>query len=538
MSKGIVGSALQGSPTGTAATRVIGTLHPFVERPVRSGLGMLNALLLSVAYSSTPAQAAPLVAAEDSHVSVTHGTVSLRDGHRIGYTARVGYLPLTTDDTREEMAHLYFAAFAADRQRGAPPRPITFVFPGGPGAPASLSHDGPRMVVVKDGEAKVTDNPDTFLSFTDLVLVDPVGTGYSRVTKPEYTSMFYGIKQDTDSLVEFVRLFLQRYDPAESPIFLSGGSWGSVRSILVADAAMNRGIPIRGIMVSAEGAILSIIGTDSYYATLVPGFTLVAFTHHRLPTDLQNDRNHAVAEAQAWADSVYLPALARGNTLPEDERRKVATQMARLTGLKVDVIESHGLKLSQEDFANELLRDAGKSVGFYDTRITGPAQTGTYDPTKDPSLRARGVAYPSLAERYLLNRELGMVSSNYYAGPFGGGWPVKEGFQDWMATKWGMPMEQEPIGIGMEVVLPTFVRIVDRNVRVLIGQGDYDWACPPFGVEYVVSRVSPAHKQDVTVTRYESGHSVPEGQFAVDAAAFVSKVLKEPKPPIPKTMVD
>jgi pimeloyl-ACP methyl ester carboxylesterase len=445
---------------------------------------------------------------------------------------------MVTDDTQEVAAHLYFAAFTADRPPGTLPRPITFVFPGGPGAPATLSHDGPRIVVVKDGEAKVTDNPDTFLSFTDLVLVDPVGTGYSRVTKAEYTSKFYGIKQDTDSLVEFVRLYLQRFDPAESPVFLSGGSWGSVRSILVADAAINRGIPIRGIMVSAEGAILSIIGTDPYYATLIPGFTLVAFTHHRLAPDLRGDRNKAIADAQAWASSVYLPALARGNTLPDDERRRIAAQMARLTGLKVEVIESHGLKLSQEEFANELLRDEGKSVGFYDTRITGPAQTGSYDATKDPSLMARGVAYPSLAERYLLNRELGMVSNNYYAGPFGGGWPVKEGLQDWMAVKWGMPMEQEPVGIGVEVVLPTFVRIVEKNVRVLIGQGNYDWACPPYGVDYVASRVSPTHKHDVTVTRYESGHSVPEAQFAADAAAFVSKVLKEPKPPTPKASLD
>src|SRR5262249_6681483 len=150
------------------------------------------------------------------------------------------------------------------------------------------------------------------------------------------------------------------------------------------------------------------------------------------------------------------------NALSDDERHGVVAQMARLTGLKPQVIESHNLKVSQEDFANELLRDEGKSVGFYDTRVTGPAQTGTYDPTKDPSLMARGVAYPSLAERYLLNRELGMRSTDYYAGPFGGGWPVKEGYLDWMAVKWGMPMEQEPIGIGMEIVLPTFVRIVDR----------------------------------------------------------------------------
>ena len=178
------------------------------------GFGMRSALILAVVVCSASAYAAPLVPVEDSHVSVTHGTVDLRDGHRIGYTARAGFLPLITDGTREETAHVYFAAFAADRSPGTHRRPITFVFPGGPGNPASLSHDGPRVVMVKDGEAKVTDNPDTFLSFTDLVLVDPVGTGYSRVTKPEYTSLFYGIKQDTDSLVEFVRLYLQRYDPA------------------------------------------------------------------------------------------------------------------------------------------------------------------------------------------------------------------------------------------------------------------------------------------------------------------------------------
>ena len=111
--------------------------------------------------------------------------------------------------------------------------------------------------------------------------------------------MFYGIKPDTDALVEFVRLYLQRYDPVESPILLSGGSWGSVRSILFAEAAMNRAIPIRGIMVTAEGTILSVIEADSYYAALIPGFTWVAWPHHRLLPVLQNDRTKAIAERRA-----------------------------------------------------------------------------------------------------------------------------------------------------------------------------------------------------------------------------------------------
>ena len=98
-------------------------------------------------------------------------------------------------------------------------------------------------------------------------------------------------------------------------MFLSGGSYGSIRSILVADAAIKRGIPIRGIMVSAEGASLSLIGTDTAYANLVPGFAVIAQAHGKLPPDLQADRSKAIAEAKAWATDVYLPALAKGTRL-------------------------------------------------------------------------------------------------------------------------------------------------------------------------------------------------------------------------------
>jgi carboxypeptidase C (cathepsin A) len=376
------------------------------------------------------------------------------------------------------------------------------------------------------------------LGATDLVLVDPVGTGYSRVTKPDYTHLFYSIKGDRDSLVEFVRLYLQAYDPAESQIFLSGGSYGSIRSILVADAATKRGIPIRGIMISAEGASLSLTGTDIAYANLIPGFAVIAQAHGKLPPDLQADRSKAISEAKAWAADVYLPALMKGNTLSAEARRKVATEMSRYSGLKAEVIESYDLRIGAEAFTNELLRDEGKSIGFYDTRIAGPAQTGAYDATRDPSLMARGVAYPSLAERYLLNRELGMVSSNYYAGPFGGGWPIREGVEDWMSVKWGFSLSQEPVGEGIEIVLPTLLQIVNSGVPVLIGVGYYDWACSPFGADYVAARVPAAQKDRIRVIHYESGHGVPADKFNADASAFIAGILKQPKPPVPKNMTD
>jgi carboxypeptidase C (cathepsin A) len=500
--------------------------------------GVLAAMLSIMPAAAQQATGAAAPRPESDGVATSKRTITLRDGRRLSYTARAGYLPLVNDATREVTAHVYFVAYAAETARGAKPRPLTFVFPGGPGSTSTMSDAGPRRVVVKDGVATVVDNPDTFLATTDLILIDPVGTGYSRMTKPEYTPLFYGVKADRDSLVEVMRLYLQRYDPFESPIFLMGGSYGSIRSVLVADAAMNRGIPIRGIMITAEGVSLSVNGTDLHYSILMPGFTIVAHAHKKLPADLQSDRDKAVAAAKKWTTETYVPALARGNALSTEERHRIALEMARFSGLKPEVIEAHNLRLGLEEFTNELLRDEGKSVGFYDTRITGPAQNGPYDARQDPSLMARGAAYPSLRERYLLNRELGVVSDNYYAGPFGGGWPVREGFEDWMAVKWGMSLEQEPVGIGMDAMLPTFLRIVDSGVRVLMGQGYYDWACPPFGVDYVASRVSPEHKDYVTVIHYETGHGVPSEKFAPDAAAFIDRVLREPAPKPPTPIVE
>jgi carboxypeptidase C (cathepsin A) len=500
---------------------------------------LLTALAV-LALSGATLVSAPTARADastENGVTVTQRTVTLRDGRRLPYTARAGYIPLVNDGTGETTAHIYFVSYSVAPSKDAPPRPLTFVFPGGPGAPATLDRLGPRHVQVKDGKATIVDNADTLLAATDLVFIDPVGTGYSRMTKPEYKSLFYNIKGDRDSLVEVMRIYLQRYDLHESPIFLSGGSYGSIRSVLVADAAMNLGINIRGIMVSAEGMSLSVLGTEIAYANLIPGFTVVAHAHGKLPADLQADRAKAIEEAKAWAADVYLPALMKGNRLTDEQRRAVAVQMARYSGLKPEVIESYNLKVGAEAFTNELLRDEGKSVGFYDTRIAGPAQSGPYDPRNDASLMARAVIYPSLAQRHLLRRELGMVSDTFYAGPFGGGWPFKEGFEDWMGVKWGFSMSQEPVGEGIEIVLPTFVRIVDRGVRAFIGMGIYDWACPPFGVDYVASRVPSSQKDRVRVIHYESGHSVPDAEFGADATAFIADVLKQPAPETARSMV-
>ena len=487
---------------------------------------------------ATPAGGAPQDAvhyAREGQVDLSHREITLKGGRRLTYTIRAGWLPLVNEDTEETTAQIYFVAYTADEPPGAQPRPITFGFPGGPGSTETLSPLGPLVLNMRGGHPQVADNPDTLLAATDLVFVDPVGSGYSRMTRPAYAKLFYGMLPDRDALVEFMRIYLKRYDPAESPIFLTGESYGSIRSVLVAQGATERGIPIQGIMISAEGITLGLNGNDLGYAVSLPAFTVAAWVHHLLPPELQADRNRAITAAEAWAEDVYLPALTRGNTLSADERHKVALGMARLTGLRPEFIEASNLRVGREAFSEELLLEQRKSIGLYDDRITGPL-SGAYDPTTDPSLMARGVAYPSLAERMLLNGVLGMKSDRLYAGPFGGGWPVHEGYEDWMASKWHMGMSNETTGIGADIFLPIFVKIVDKGVRVLIGSGYYDVAGMGFfGSDYLAARVPSEDEARVQVVHYESGHMVPGAEFAADSAAFIGRVLDGPlaKPPHP-----
>lgn len=507
-------------------------------RALRSIVSVACLVVTAAMAHPAPSGGAVPPSAADGTVHVSHRAVALKDGRKLRYTIRAGWLPLVNDDTGETTAHIYFVAYTADTPQGVKPRPITFGFPGGPGSTETLSPLGPLALKMHDGHPEIVDNPNTLLAATDLVFVDPVGSGYSRMTKPEYADLFYGIVPDRDSLVEFIRIYLKRYDPAESPIFLTGESYGSIRSVLVAEGAMERGIPIQGIMISAEGITLGLNGNDLGYAVSMPAFTMAAWVHHLLPPDLQADRDRAIAASKAWALDVYLPALVRGNTLSPSELHKTAAEMARLTGLKPQFIEAHDLRIGREAFGAELLGGEGKSVGLFDDRDTGPLQTGPYDPTRDPSLMARGIAYPSLAERLLLNGVLGMRSDRLYAGPFGGNWPVHGGYEGWMANKWHMPMTNEATGIGEGMFMPSFIEIVDKGVRVMIGGGYYDLAgLGFFGSDYLAARVPPGERGHVHVVHYESGHMVPSAEFAADSVEFIERALQQPLLSAPHTML-
>src|SRR5215472_17897536 len=194
----------------------------------------------------TAASAASQFAAEDQIVTTRHQiTVS---GRPLKYTARAGRLPILNNETGEVHGKLFFTAYTLDAAVPAKPRPLTFLWNGGPGSSSSLVHllgFGPRRLQ-PDGTA--VGNQGTWLDQTDLVFVDPIGTGYSRPTKAEYGPEFYQTRGDAESVAEFIRVYRNRFEVWDAPLFLAGESYGVIRAAGVVDLLQRRGIGVSGIV--------------------------------------------------------------------------------------------------------------------------------------------------------------------------------------------------------------------------------------------------------------------------------------------------
>jgi carboxypeptidase C (cathepsin A) len=468
-------------------------------------------------------------------------TVRLADGRQLSYTARVGFLPLRRDDAGsngELLGEMFFVAYTADTQQGEPVRPLTFVWGGGPGGAASLSGMGPRELKgTNDYENppppyEMVDNPDTWLDITDLVLIDEMGTGYSRMAKPEYRDLYFSRDADAESFTEFMRIYLRRYDTTNAPIFLRGGSYGSIRSALVSAVAERRGIPISGMTLSA----LAILDPGEGSISRFPAFTVAAMHHGKLAPELLAEPERTLREAEAFASGPYATALGRGSAMPAEERQTIIQQYARYTGLTPELIERDNLRISTNTFGNELLRSEGRIVGHYDSRITEVSAPREFNPTTDPSLNARGNAMPRLQERIYLSRELGANADllgprvdGVYLGPFGGTWPPVRAdvfprsvaqSAEWMAMRWTG-------GITEGGIMQTFAGTMESNDRlhVLMVTGKYDLVTPYFGMEAIRAAVRSDARDRIRIVATESGHSVPDEQVHEAARAFYRDVL-------------
>src|SRR5215510_4612604 len=379
--------------------------------------------------------------AEDQIVATKHQVTVA--GHVLKYTARAGRLPILNNETGEVHGQLFFVAYTLDTPSGKP-RPLTFLWSGGPGSSSSLVHllgFGPRRLQA-DGTA--VDNQGTWLEQSDLVFVDPIGTGYSRPTKAEYGPEFYQTRGDAESVAEFIRVYRNRFEAWDAPIFLAGESYGVIRAAAVADVLQRRGINVYGVVLMGLQLPLGQLNNDQRAALALPNYTAAAFANKRLEPALQSDFQATLKQAEEWAQTTYVAALARKDQLNESERQAVVAQLTHFTGLDSKAVDAKTLTITMEAFTKQLLADRNQVVGRYDSRLVGPLDPSEqlYDPTKDPSLK--DIINDIGVVRYFRN-ELQYKSDLKYQGPFGGGYPPPTSFRgDWMSVRWNRSPAEAP----------------------------------------------------------------------------------------------
>jgi carboxypeptidase C (cathepsin A) len=439
---------------------------------------------------------------------VTHHQMTV-NGKPLHYTATTGRLPIKRGDGKIE-AEMFFVAYTLDEQ-DASKRPLTFAFNGGPGSSSIWLHMGalgPRKVVLQpDGfmppaPYHLEDNPYTLLDKTDLVLVDAIGTGFSRAENAELFKKFWGVKGDIEAFSEFIRLFITRYERWTSPLYLLGESYGTTRSAGIAGHLADQGISFNGItllsMVLNFETLEDTKTNDQPYVFLVPSFTTIAGYHHKLAADLAQDMNKARQESEHWASTEYTQALDKGDALTPEERQRVIDQLARYTGLSKEVIDEANLRINVPKFTHYLLIDQKLRVGRLDGRFTGPDPEGLLDTRfYDPTGAATGPPFTSVFNNYV-RTELGYKTDMpYYV------FARDAGFGKW---DWGSGIEGFPdTATALREAL-----VKNPYLKVLVMEGYFDLATPYFAANYTMDHLDIGSKyhQNISFATYESGHMV------------------------------
>jgi carboxypeptidase C (cathepsin A) len=474
----------------------------------------LRALTVRAQTDSIAGTATPMVS--------TRHTVTVA-GRPLSYTARAGVLPIRNNDDGSVRACIFFVAYVADRPPNEVPRPITFAWNGGPGANSLLLHlaaFGPRRLDEGDGigtpnrQARFVDNEETLLTQTDLVFVDPVGTGFSRPSAPAYAPDFYGVREDIAATREFIRVYRTRFDAWDAPVYLAGESYGTWRASGTAAAMEENGEHVAGVMLISGGIPVGPVASPEMRAALfLPTRVATAAYHHRLAPDLQRDTARAMREAEEWGRTVYAPALVNRDALTPNERRAIITRLARYTGLDTILIDRKTLVVGRSAFTQNIASTG--AVGTFDTRQIDRGQ-----PTADD--RAYEARRRALIEGYLRD-ELEFKTDLAYQG-VESGWAASGSVRNPNAEwKWdqgepGAPLilvDDGPPGGTPPWVQRTYAS--HHTTRTFVAAGIYDSlnSCPL--IAYQISRLEPTLRQRITLGCYVGGHMMYE-----DSAARVS----------------
>ena len=447
-------------------------------------------------------------------ISITQHRVTI-DEQEIRYTVTAGTIVLKEEqekdsksDGEKAKASVFFVAYTLDDVGDIAKRPITFSFNGGPGSSSVWLHLGvlgPRCVETdQQGNLlqppyRLVENQYSMLDQTDLVFIDPVSTGFSRVVQGEDAKQFHGFKKDIESIGDFIRLYTTRYQRWVSPKFLIGESYGTTRAAGLSGYLQERhGLYLNGIMLISSVLDFQTIrfmnGNDLPYALYLPSFTATAWYHNLLDESLQTDLHRALQEVETFAFGEYTVALMKGSGLPEGERQVITRKLARYTGLPIDYIERTDLRVNIMRFCKELLRHQGKTVGRFDSRFTGLDRDSAGERFEyDPSYANILGPYTATLNDYLRS-QLKFESDLAYE----------------ILTDRVHPWNYDTHQNQYVNVTDTLRKAMTTNpyLKVFVASGYYDLATPYMATRYTFNHLGldKSLRKNVSMSFYEAGH--------------------------------
>ncbi len=428
------------------------------------------------------------------------------------------YAPPTDRKNPTAEAAMFYVAYF---KRGVPAadRPITFLFNGGPGSSTVWLHMGafgPVRVVTADhthtppAPYGIVNNGYSLLDVSDLVFVDAPGTGFGRIAGPNAAQSFYGVDQDVHAFAVFIRKFLSKYNRWNSPKYLLGESYGTMRAAALPLALERENIDLNGVMLLSDILDWDLMpdnpklnpSVDLPYVLALPSYAATAWYHHRIP----GQPTHLLPflhQVEHFATTEYMLALMRGNSLSPARRQAIAAKLHEYTGLPVRYLLKSDLRIEYGAFQKELLANEELTTGTLDTRFTGPTLNPlSEDSEYDPQSAAISSAYVSAFNTYVRETLHYGRNQNYKVGiPVYGSWDYRH----------QPPGARRPL-IQLPNVLPDLAVAMKRNtdMKVMVNGGYFDISTPFYEGWFEMHHLQiPASLQgNVQYHYYRTGHMI------------------------------
>ncbi|MBQ6395940.1 MAG: peptidase S10, partial [Atopobiaceae bacterium] len=443
------------------------------------------------------------------------------------YRATASHVDVVNDEGKT-LGKMFSLAFVALKDgKPDPSRPVTFAYNGGPGS-ASVAIDfggiGPKRVRTPGfdhipASAPIEDNPHSILAYTDLVFLDARGTGWSKIAEGVEPEKTFGADADADCFARAITSWLQDNGRWSSPLYLFGESYGTTRNAVLMRLLGERSVKLTGVVMfsSIFDWGFTMPGASENYAGLFPTYAAAAQHFGRAGAGV--DPDEWFDKAMAFTDDVLLPALMKGDMLPEQDEKRIAEEASRIIGIPADHLVRKHLRIDLADFRGKLLEDEGRMCGRFDMRFVsdGPAYMqipSLWVAWEDPSGDAVTAAWAN-AFRTFCSDTLG------YKGPA----RYMDSNYETVMKSW--KMEHEMPGTFEKALAPNFALDIavalrrDPTIKLAIVGCRYDAATPWWNVRHDMSGqfLSPELKERVTWLRYGSGHMAYTDEVALTALA-------------------